>query len=368
MYINEIKLKNFRTFENESITFVHPDQNFKLLGIPEPKLKNINLLLGNNGSGKSALLKAIALLALGPAAKSSGLFIYRLVRRSPRPSKKINNTASLEASFKPHDQDDVPKSVKIIESKLDIVRRGDIEEVEWAHAQQKRWNSVYSGESDAFFVVGYGATRRVERINTIDPASRSSTSFTRAQRIQGLFEDSYSLYPLGSWLPNFKTGNPGRYKQVINLINRLLKNEDFVFEGAMDKKGEFLFKQNGLEVPFPALSDGYKAFLGWVGDLLYHVCQTCPSGKKLAENRGIVMVDEIDLHLHPKWQMSILPTLAEHLPNIQFIVTSHSPLIVGTLEWMNIILMSPLPKEMTTHLLRLADGGSWARCRPDPFD
>jgi hypothetical protein len=100
-------------------------------------------------------------------------------------------------------------------------------------------------------------------------------------------------------------------------------------------------------VPFPALSDGYRAFLGWVGDLLYHVCMTCPSGKKLVENRGIVMIDEIDLHLHPEWQMHVLPTLANALPKIQFIVTSHSPLIVGSLEWMNIVTMQPDPGQAT---------------------
>jgi predicted ATP-dependent endonuclease of OLD family len=74
---------------------------------------------------------------------------------------------------------------------------------------------------------------------------------------------------------------------------------------------------------------------------MYHICETCPPGKKLIENKGIVMVDEIDLHLHPKWQMTILQTLAKELPNIQFIVTSHSPLLVGQLEWMNTIVMKP---------------------------
>src|SRR5262249_30633759 len=90
---------------------------------------------------------------------------------------------------------------------------------------------------------------------------------------------------------------------------------------------------------------GYRAFLGWVGDLLYHVCTTCPKGKRLVENKGIVMVDEIDLHLHPKWQMTVLPTVAKALPNLQFIVTSHSPLIAGSLEWMNIILMAPSARQ-----------------------
>ena len=74
MYINEIKLKNFRTFEEAAIIFVHPEQNFKKMNMPEPQLKNINLLLGNNGSGKSALLKAIGLSALGPAVASSGIY------------------------------------------------------------------------------------------------------------------------------------------------------------------------------------------------------------------------------------------------------------------------------------------------------
>jgi hypothetical protein len=103
-----------------------------------------------------------------------------------------------------------------------------------------------------------------------------------------------------------------------------------------------------VAVPFPALSDGYRAFLGWLGDLLFHVCETCPSGKKLKETKGIVMVDEIDLHLHPKWQMTVLQTLAKEMPNIQFIVTSHSPLIVGSLEWMNIIVMQPGPRQSST--------------------
>ena len=57
------------------------------------------------------------------------------------------------------------------------------------------------------------------------------------------------------------------------------------------------------------------------------------------------MVDEIDLHLHPKWQMTVLPILAKELPNLQFIITSHSPLLVGSLEWMNIIVMQPAERE-----------------------
>jgi predicted ATPase len=94
-----------------------------------------------------------------------------------------------------------------------------------------------------------------------------------------------------------------------------------------------------MRVPFRSLSDGYRAFIAWVADLLYHVCYGCPSGKKLVESAGVVLVDEVDLHLHPKWQMQVVNTVARALPRMQFVLTSHSPLIASSLEWMNIITL-----------------------------
>ena len=61
-----------------------------------------------------------------------------------------------------------------------------------------------------------------------------------------------------------------------------------------------------------------------------------PSGFKLVQSRGVVMVDEVDLHIHPAWQRTIIPILSRTLSNIQFIFTTHSPLLVSTLERSNI--------------------------------
>ena len=47
------------------------------------------------------------------------------------------------------------------------------------------------------------------------------------------------------------------------------------------------------------MSDGYRAFIGWVGDMLFHACHACPASKKLVDLRGVVMVDDIDRQLHP---------------------------------------------------------------------
>ena len=77
------------------------------------------------------------------------------------------------------------------------------------------------------------------------------------------------------------------------------------------------------------------------------------SGKKLIENRGVTLVDEIDLLLHPKWQMHVIRTVAKAFPNMQFIFTSHSPLVAGSLEWMNIITLKAGAKTNRTAAKRL---------------
>lgn len=341
MYIDFIRLENFRNFRESKITFVHRELSSPETSLPTPTLPNVNLLLGDNGLGKTSMLKAISLAALGPAIQDSGIYAYRLVRREPEPSEWSQPSgAIIEARFTPHEQDRAYGTTEL-RSQVRVERKEDLEGLRWSGEDEEGWDPIFKSSSDAFFFVGYGAARRVERRSQVDMGGRRLTAFARAQRVNSLFEEAYSLVPLEMWLPE-REKDSQRFGQVVDLINELLGEDSYRFEGEMED-GEYVFQREGLRVPFPALSDGYRAFLGWVGDLLYHVCNTCPPDRDLVENKGIVMVDEIDLHLHPKWQMTILHTLGRALPNIQFIVTSHSPLIVGSLEWMNIIVMEPQP-------------------------
>ena len=102
-----------------------------------------------------------------------------------------------------------------------------------------------------------------------------------------------------------------------------------------------------MELPFGTLSDGYRAYLGLVADLIYHLQMNCPHGGNLTDMTGIVLVDDIDLHLHPKWQRTVVPHLAGTFPRLQFILTTHSPLVTGTLHADNV----PLGVDVVVRLL-----------------
>jgi hypothetical protein len=362
MYIEHLTLLNVRTFVKSRIFFANAGRRYtkgkqkptqRLF--PRPAIPNVTLLLGDNGSGKSTVLRSIAQSALGPAFASAGLRDNGLVRRSgvSKAAKGVDRskpTATVAAQFRLHEQDRAPG--RVVDSRSDVQPRGDLEMAVFHDTSGGLWEPIYESKNDTFFVVGYGATRRVERPDKFDMGARTSARFLRAQRVASLFEDSFSLIPLTYWLPELKTANPGRYTQVVHLINRLLGPGHYTFTERLEG-GDYLFERGGLQVPFQAMSDGHRAFVGWVADLLYHVCYGCPSGEKLVDNAGIVLVDEIDLHLHPTWQMRAIPTIAAALPNMQFVFTSHSPLVAGSLEWMNIVALKTNDKTNRTVARRL---------------
>jgi hypothetical protein len=239
-----------------------------------------------------------------------------------------------------------------LESIQRLERQGELESIkfEGAGVGDKIWSPVFESANSAVFCAAYGATRRVESLDSADHDLRRRGSFVRAQRVQSIFQESFVLNPLANWLPRLKSA---RFEEVSELLKQIVGPGHFAFTGAIED-GEFSFQRSGTSVPFPALSDGYRGFIGWVGDLLYHLCfASSLVGGKLVDVTGIVMVDEIDLFLHPKWQMRVIKTVAKALPRMQFIFTSHSPLVAGSLEWMNISLLKVNPKTNHTVVKRL---------------
>jgi AAA domain, putative AbiEii toxin, Type IV TA system len=243
-----------------------------------------------------------------------------------------------------------------LSGEFQLEKVGELERVTFPGAYDSLWHPVFESNNEAFFAVAYGATRRVEAPETFDLASRTHYTFLRGQRLQGLFQESFSLVPLETWLPRMRRENRSRYDEVEGILNALLRPSRCVFTGVQERHADYLFEFGGSRVPSRWMSDGYRAFVGWAGDMLFHACLACPRYKRIVDLHGVIMVDDIDLQLHPRWQIKVVPTIARVFPRMQFILTSHSPLVAGSLEWMNIITLKRGGRSNSTHARRLAEG------------
>ena len=95
----------------------------------------------------------------------------------------------------------------------------------------------------------------------------------------------------------------------------------------IDKKTkQLVFESPNGNVVLSQLSDGYQNIAAWIGDLLYRISNTFDDYKNPLTTRGLLLIDEIDLHLHPKWQRILLDFIQRKLPKFQVICTTHSPL------------------------------------------
>lgn len=96
-----------------------------------------------------------------------------------------------------------------------------------------------------------------------------------------------------------------------------------------------------MRIPISQLSDGYKCTLSLIADIAYRMAILNPQylDSVLVETEGIVLIDEVDLHLHPNWQKRILKDLMEIFPKIQFIVSTHAPEVINSVKSDSIVIL-----------------------------
>jgi len=196
------------------------------------------------------------------------------------------------------------------------------------------------------FCCGYGAARRPGRA-ALSADSRQSAGAT-------LFSDSAELINVEEWLlqADYSASSevPGareRFTHIRETILRLLKESiSDVRVAGLDKVPPQPIVQ--FETPYGwvrphQLSLGYKAMLSWVLDLASRMFERYPQSADPLSEPAVVLVDEIDLHLHPRWQRDIVAFLGERFRRTQFIVTAHSPLIVQAAADANLVVLRRAP-------------------------
>ncbi|MEO1699961.1 MAG: AAA family ATPase [Planctomycetota bacterium] len=294
----------------------------------DARYRNLNLVLGTNGAGKSTVLKAAALGLLTPLFQMGAPFPRPFwVRRTQHGSA---DGAHVHVDLRLHAVDRAgarPEDERIELCSVDVtvipVDGGD--ELIQVDNVDPIWAPIHEFNA-SFFVAAYGASRRV---------GPDRQALARFDRVGTLFDESRGLVPLDAALPRIAARSAERFEALVDLLDRLLP-DGTTLERDATRAGNVAFIHRGLSTPYGALSDGYQAYLAWMGDLLVQLEATCPTGHALESLEGVVLIDEVDSHLHPGWQLDLLPTLAACLPRIQFICTTHSPFVVGSVEACNV--------------------------------
>ncbi|HZG42956.1 MAG TPA: AAA family ATPase, partial [Longimicrobium sp.] len=129
----------------------------------------------------------------------------------------------------------------------------------------------------------------------------------------------------------------GRESVVYTLVRTVLAGmvEGAEAVGYAPRRGEVVVRfSDGRVQPFGNLSDGQRTVLALTGDIAIRMARLNPhlGEHALAQTPGVVLIDELDMHLHPSWQRRITDDLRTMFPQIQFVTTTHSPLVVGSLE------------------------------------
>lgn len=280
------------------------------------------IILGDNGTGKTTLLKSLDRMQpdelKGNSDRSHIFPIYgdnfKLTNKHHKLKLIFNNNqteGSYEINFLPDDYG---------------------------------WDVQSLGIENKTFLISFGASRRMSKKPIL------SKNDINLDKITSLFDESIELINVEEWyLQKYLAFNTSKnevkiqLKQQLDLIKNVLIDFLPEVQDLRIKEIKNLKEKSSLEIKINNnnwielrnLSFGYQTITALLVDVASKMMEQYPESKKPLSEPVIILIDEIDLHLHPKWQRVVIDKLSYHFPKAQFIVTAHSPLIVQAAQDIN---------------------------------
>lgn len=353
MYLKRIEIRNIKCFEHLEISFEQGRD-----------IRRWTTLFGENGLGKSTLLQAIGVALAGPAAirelipvaegwvrqgEAYGEILAELfwtekdaltaISESGRPKTKSPYTiryivtgnepeklpellpdrySYTVPTIVPWSGDGTPK------------QRGDL-----TKDMKRLQQTAFSESKDGWLACGYGPFRRLsgggQEADRILYAGRLSSRFVT------LFREDAALTSSTDWLLRLhNTAREGdkTNERALEHVKKAFVTKLFPEPAKLEIEAQMVQLQVGEQksIPLQNLSDGYRSMLALSIDLLRWLLKAFPNSDNPMNCPGVVLIDELDAHLHPKWQRQIGYWLCEKFPNIQFIIATHSGFLAQVAE------------------------------------
>lgn len=310
LYLKRIAIRNVRCFEKVSIQLAS-----------NGKPRKWGVIFGDNGVGKTTLLRCIA-MGLCDASSVGGLLGEIYGEWNRKSHGKSQNAEILIEFVSPRGG-----RRRWIKTRFIVDPSGYTRVAQETEPKNFPWGRI--------FVCGYGAARRAFSTKDYD-------EYAAIDAIYSLFNYDTALQ------------NPELVLWRINSLTRRIKSEAD-YEGYRTKTKEFLdsiacilmlepgsvaLTKSGLSIkgpwgdfqPIGGIADGYQATLAWIADLLGWA-YLYNEGRSRSAISGILIIDELEQHLHPRWQRKIIGLLRRQFPHMQFIATTHTPMCaIGTTE------------------------------------
>lgn len=289
-----------------------------------------NLLLGDNGCGKTHIVRAVALALAGhdPRAAVAAQTLLR--------------SGAAEGAVK-----------------LGTTRGDATTHLEWFPTEVRVGiESTTAVQEGHWLALGFPAIRGITARSISGPAQASPpppSAYDLLPLVEGIADAR--LDDTRQWIVNAALradGNAGseRHRQLLarwfEILQELMPGLDFEYSGVDRETWQVLVRTADGVIPIERLSQGMVSTLCWIGTLLRRLYEAFPNSPAPERERALVLIDEIDSALHPSWQQRVVSLVRERFPNVQVIATSHSPLIASNMEPDEVVVLMRDDKQRIT--------------------
>lgn len=344
MYIQKAEITNIKSIKKFEIEFPNP--------------AGWHVLIGDNGSGKTTIIQSMVLALVG-AEESQAL---RLNWNDWLNNNNFNNHIKLFASRNSKYDEVITKFTDEEDILFDAVvyeRPSHNTPQIYGHlmikqSDNKKTGNVYryTQKQSGFFSSAFGPYRRFESGSEEWKAVFENPSLANLAAHLSLFGEDVAFTEIITWLKylDYQSYESNKKSQqtlenIKRLVNHENEGESFLPHNAklekVNSEGVFFKDGNGVAISINQMSDGYRSALSLLFELIRQLVRVYGSelvfkniekGDMFIDLPGVVLIDEIDAHLHPTWQTRIGQWFLKYFPQLQFIVTTHSPLVCRACE------------------------------------